>query len=91
MERIRSKFYTHEQTKYLVNPSLPLDVSALSGKELAHIDWEISRLGDMTAAQISALSHRDTPWIAAKEREMLEYEHVYYRPEDTSVRQYEPL
>ena len=91
VEKIKSKFYKHEQTKYLVNPNEPLDLSALSAQELAHIDWEIDRLGDLTATQISALSHLDTPWVAAKERESLEYEHVFYRPEETSVREYEPL
>jgi len=91
VEKIKSKFYKYEQTKYLVNPDRPLDLSALSAQELAHIDWEIARLGDMTATQISALSHIDTPWVAAGEREPLEYEHVFYRPEETSVRQYEEL
>ena len=62
-----------------------------SAQELAHIDWEIARLGDMTATQISTLSHLDTPWVVAEERESLEYEHVFYRPEETSVRQYEEL
>src|SRR3989304_6476008 len=85
-EKIKSKFYKHEQTKYLVNPNEPLNLSALSAQELAHIDWEIDRLGDLTATQISALSHLDTPWISAKDREPLEYEHVFYRPEETSVR-----
>jgi len=91
VEKIKSKFYKHEQTKYLVNPNKPLALSALSAQELAHIDWEIDRLGDLTATQISALSHLDTPWITAKDRGALEYEHVFYRPEETSVREYEPL
>ncbi len=91
VEKIKSKFYKHEQTKYLVNPNEPLDLSALSAQELSHIDWEIDRLGDLTAAKMSALSHLDTPWIVAKERESLEYEHVFYRPEETSVRHYEQL
>ena len=91
VEKIKSKFYKREQTKYLVNPNEALDLSALSAQELAHIDWEIARLGDMTATQISALSHLDTPWVAAGEREPLEYEHVFYRPEETSVREYEEL
>lgn len=91
VEKIKSKFYKHDQTKYLVNPHKPLDLSALSARELAHIDWEIDRLGDLTATQISALSHIDTPWVAAKEREPLEYEHVFYRPEETSVREYGEL
>lgn len=91
VEKVKSKFYKYEQTKYLVNPELPLDLSTLSAQELVHVDWEINRLGDLTAAQMSALSHIDTPWIAAGEREALEYEHVFYRPEETSVRQYEEL
>src|SRR3989338_5272281 len=91
VEKIKSRFYKHEQTKYLVNPNEQLNLSALSAQELAHIDWEIDRLGDLTATQISALSHLDTPWITAKDREALEYEHVFYRPEETSVREYEPL
>lgn len=91
VEKIKSKFYKHEQTKYLVNPNESLDLSALSARELAHIDWEIDRLGDLTANQISALSHLDTPWVVAKEREALEYEHVFYRPDETSVRHYEQL
>jgi transcriptional regulator with XRE-family HTH domain len=91
VEKIKSKFYQHEQTKYLVNPNEPLNLSALSAQELAHIDWELDRLGDLTATQISALSHLDTPWVAAKDREPLEYEHVFYRPAETSVREYDEL
>jgi len=91
VEKIKSKFYKHDQTKYLVNPNKPLALSALSAQELAHIDWEIDRLGDLTATQISALSHLDTPWMTAKDRGVLEYEHVFYRPAETSVREYEPL
>ena len=91
VEKVKSKFYKYEQTKYLVNPDNPLDLSTLSAQELAHIDWEIDRLGDLTATQISSLSHLDTPWVAAEDRDALEYEHVFYRPEETSVRQYEEL
>ena len=91
IETIKSKFYRHEQTKYLVNPANMTNVSALSSQELAHIDWEIDRLGSMTASQITALSHFDTPWVVAEDKEPLEYEHVFYRPDETSVRQYEKL
>ncbi|OGF51633.1 hypothetical protein A3I27_00285 [Candidatus Giovannonibacteria bacterium RIFCSPLOWO2_02_FULL_43_11b] len=91
IEKVKSKFYKYEQTKYLVNPDMSLDLSTLSVQEFAHIDWEIDRLGDLTATQISALSHIDTPWVAAGDRKPLEYEHVFYRPDETSVRQYEEL
>jgi len=91
IEAIKSKFYKYDQTKYLVNPNEPVDLSELSGQEIAHIDWELNRLSDFTATQISNLSHKDTPWLVAKDKEVINYEHVFYRPEETSVREYEPL
>jgi transcriptional regulator with XRE-family HTH domain len=91
IETVKSKFYKFDQTKYLVNPNTPIDLSGLSGTDIAHIDWELSRLSDLTASQISALSHKDTPWRVAKEKDILGYEFVFYRPEETSVREYEPL
>ncbi len=91
IETIKSKFYKYDQTKYLVNPKEVLDLSALSGTEIAHIDWELARLSDLTANQISALSHKDTPWLVAKDKEQLDYEYVFYRPEETSVREYGEL
>ena len=91
IEKIKSKFYDYEQSKYLVNPSRKIDISILSSQELNHINWEIDRLGRMTATEISGLSHSDTPWIVAEDREQLKYEHVFYRPQLTSVREYEEL
>ncbi|MBP6974454.1 MAG: DUF4065 domain-containing protein [Candidatus Pacebacteria bacterium] len=91
IETIKSKFYKYEQTKYLVNPNERIEFSELSAQELAHIDEELGRLSDFTASQISALSHKDTPWLVAKEKEQLDYEYVFYRPEETSVRAYEQL
>lgn len=91
LEPIKSKFYKYDQTKYLINPTEKINLSELSGTELAHIDWELERLSDMTAQQISALSHKDTPWLVAQDKEQLDYEYVFYRPEETSVRTYEAL
>lgn len=91
IEAIKSKFYKYDQTKYLINPNININLSTLSAQELAHIDTELDRLSDMTAKKISDLSHIDTPWKIAKEKEILKYEFVFYRPEETSVREYEPL
>ena len=91
IETIKSKFYRYDQTKYLVNPKETIDLSKLSGEEIAHIDWELDRLSNLTATEISAKSHKDTPWLVAKDKEILDYEYVFYRPEETSVREYEPL
>lgn len=90
IEKAKAKFHSYDQVKYLVN-SKKLDISSLSSQELEHINWEIRRLKDMTAAQISELSHLDTPWVVAGDREELKYEHVFYRSQLTSVREYEEL
>lgn len=91
LEEVKSKFYKYDQTKYLVNPAEPLDVSELSSRELAHINEEIDRFSDFTASQISALSHKDTPWLVAKDKAVIDYEHVFYRLDETSTRKYGPL
>ncbi len=90
IERVKTKFHNYDQVKYLVS-SKELEVSFLSSKELEHINWEIRRLENMTAAQITELSHLDTPWAVAGDREELKYEHVFYRPQLTSVREYDEL
>lgn len=86
---VKSKYFDKDQTKYI--PVTEADVSDLSGQELKHIDNEIERLAHFTAKQLSELSHKDTPWLVAKDKAVINYEHVFYRPEETSVRDYEPL
>jgi uncharacterized phage-associated protein len=86
---VKNKHFGYDQTKYI--PAVEADVSALTGRELKHIDDEIERLAHMSAKSLSELSHADTPWKVAGDREVLDYEHVFYRPEETSVRVYEQL
>ena len=85
IETIKSKFYKYDQTKYLINPEVKIDLTGLSAQDLAHIDWELNRLSNLTATQISDLSHKDTPWLVAKDKAMLEYEFSFYRSGETSV------
>lgn len=89
MVEVKNKHFDYDQTKYV--PAVEADVSNLSGQELKHIDDELERLAHLTAKQLSDLSHKDTPWLVAEEKEIINYEHVFYRPEETSVREYEPL
>jgi len=89
LEKVNSKFYKYPQTKYLVNPDTNPDLSVLTGQEQQHIDRELDRLSDCTAAQLSALSHKDVPWITAQEGKPLNYESVFYRTPETSMRIYD--
>ncbi|MBU1091478.1 DUF4065 domain-containing protein [Patescibacteria group bacterium] len=86
---VKSKYFDRDQTKYI--PVKEPDVSNLSGRELKHIEDEIERLAHLSARQLSELSHKDTPWLVAKDKEVINYEHVFYRPEETSVGKYEAL
>ncbi len=86
---VKSKHFQYDQTKYV--PAKEPIVSALSGQELQHIDEVIARLASKSARELSELSHIDTPWAVAKDKSVLNYEHVFYRPSETSVRDYDPL
>ena len=39
--------------------------------------------------ELSEFSHKDIPWIGAEMNEVLEYEAVFYRTPETSVREYD--
>ncbi len=88
IEEVRSVYFTHLQTKYL--PMRSANLSVLKNAEaLRHIDEELARLSDKTATELSELSHKDVPWITAKQDEALDYEAVFYRTPETSVRAYD--
>lgn len=87
IETVKSKYFKYPQTKYL--PKRDPDLSKLSAVELNHIDGVLDRLSDKNANEISDLSHRDVPWITAETGEPLDYEAVFYRTPETSVRSYE--
>ncbi len=88
LETVKSKYFLHEQTKYL--PHREPDISVLSAMEIKHIDEVLSRLSDKSAIELSDYSHKDVPWITAEDGRPLSYESVFYRTKDTSVREYEP-
>ena len=89
VEIVKSKFYQYPQTKYLVDPAIEPALSILNGQEKEHIDWELQRLSDLTANQLSDLSHKDVPWISAENGKPLDFESVFYRTPETSVREYD--
>lgn len=87
LETVKSKYFLHEQTKYL--PRRGPDISVLNANEIKHIDEVISRLSDKSAVELSNYSHEDVPWITAEYGQPLSYESVFYRTKNTSVREYE--
>ena len=89
LEEVRSSYFKHDQKKYL--PKVKPDLSVLSGQELELIDSVLERFSDKSAKEMSDITHRDTPWLVAKDKENLEYESAFYRPDEFSVREYDPL
>src|SRR3990167_3324384 len=88
LETVKSKYFLHEQTKYL--PRRQPDLSVLSAQEIKHIDEVLSRLSDKNAKELSDYSHEDIPWLITKDNQQIKYEAVFYRTKETSVREYEP-
>jgi transcriptional regulator with XRE-family HTH domain len=81
--------FHYQQIRYiLIDQDIEPDLTIINGQEKEHIDKELTRLSDLTANQLSILSHKDVPWITAKEGEELDYEAVFYRTAETSVRDY---
>lgn len=86
LEEVKTKFFDHEQTKYL--PRCKADISKLSAQEIKHIDAVLEKYSDMTATELSNYSHKDVPWIVTDEKKIIPYESVFYRTPETSVRVY---
>ncbi len=88
IEKLKSKYYQHEQTKFLINPDVEPDLSILNGQEKEHIDWELNRLSDLNASTLSHISHKDVPWLSTEDGKEIDYESVFYRTAETTVRIY---
>lgn len=89
LEEVESKYFTFDQKKFL--PRKRADLSLLTAQELEMIDSVLIRYSDKSATELSNLSHEDTPWSVADMGKNIQYEHVFYRPEKFSVRQYDEL
>ena len=85
--KVTSKYFKYPQKKYL--PIRTPELEVLKAHELKHIDEVLSRLSSKTAKELSDLSHKDVPWITAKEGKPIDYESVFYRTKEYSVRNYE--
>lgn len=87
LEIVETKFFNNKQKKYL--PNVKFELHKLSAKELEHINEELLRLADKTATELSDMSHKDTPWLASKQGEAIDYQLAMYRNDTTSVKEYE--
>ena len=84
--RVKDKYFSHPQTKYL--PLREPNLSVVNGREVELIDEVLNKLSDMNATQISEYSHHDVPWLTTDEGKVIPYESVFYRTPPYSVRNY---
>jgi uncharacterized phage-associated protein len=68
-----------QNTKYKLLEAPKL--SKLSKEEISTIDKVIKKLGAFSATQISNLSHKDNPYLVSKDKEIIDYDLVFYRAE----------
>ena len=84
---VDSEFFQYPQKKYLAVKQAYIDM--LTGTEIKHIDQTINRFADKSAKWLSDYSHEDIPWKTAEQGQAIDYEAVFYRTPETSVRTYE--
>jgi transcriptional regulator with XRE-family HTH domain len=85
--RVVSQYFKYPQRKYV--PNRVADLRFLNAREVKLIDGVLSELSNMSANEISAYSHNDVPWLSADDGQPIDYESVFYRSEEYSVREYE--
>lgn len=86
LQKVKSEFHGYPQIRYL--PLVKADLTALKASEKEVIDRVIEQMSDWSAAAISQYSHKDLPWLASKEGEVINYELAFYREAPFSVRNY---
>ena len=83
---VKSQRSGFDQKKYI--PNREADLSKLMGNEIKLIDEVLERLSHMGARQISQYSHGDIPWVTTEDQVPIDYESVFYRTPQYSVRDY---
>jgi uncharacterized phage-associated protein len=86
IEQKTMDYFGHMQIRYcsLREPEL----THLNATELRHLENTLCKYSTMNATQIEALSHKDLPWQATEQNEDINYDLVFYRDPEMSVRDY---
>ncbi len=86
IHRLKTNYHGYPQIRYI--PLKKADLKRLNGAEKEVIDQVIDRFSYWSASAISDYSHRDMPWRASKEGEIIDYELSFYREAPFSARTY---
>ena len=86
LQRIKTEYHGYPQTRYI--PLEKADLTKMMAAEKDVIDRVIERFSDWSASAISEYSHKDMPWKATDEGDIIDYELAFYRESPFSVRTY---
>ncbi len=86
IERFKTEYHGYPQTRYI--PLVKPNLSSFNAGEKDTIDKVIEQFSDWSASAISDYSHKDMPWMASKDGEVIDYELAFYREAPYSVRTY---
>lgn len=84
-EKLTNYGYSQKKFTSIVKP----DTSKFTKEQIEFIDEDIDTYSSFNATEISEHSHKDTPYIVAEDFEELDYELVFYRSPELSVRIYD--
>lgn len=87
LQKIKTDYFGYPQMRYL--PLKKADLDLLTGAEKETLDQVIDRYSDWSASAISEYSHKDIPWKATDEGEVIDYELAFYREPPYSARAYD--
>jgi len=88
LKKVTADYHGKAQKKYLPLIRSEIDKWDWTAREKEVIDNVIEKLSSMDATTISDYSHSDIPWEVAKDKELIDYESVFYRKPSYSVRPY---
>ena len=86
IERFKTEYHGYPQTRYI--PLIKADLKNLKASEKDILDKVIEQYSDWSASAISEYSHKDMPWLASKDGEVIDYELAFYREHPFSARIY---
>lgn len=86
LKKITAEYHGKRQKKYI--PQVKPDLSRLDGRELEVINSAIDKLSSMNASSIEDYSHEDIPCQVTDDKDIIDYESVFYRKPAYSVREY---
>ena len=87
IEKINVNYHGFTQKKYI--PKRDPNLEELTAREMELITDVLDRLAHKSAKQLTDYSHNDIPYMTTGDNEIIEYETVFYRTIQYSVRDYE--